>query len=149
MPQSLAQIYIHLAFSTKDRESWISSTVQPRLHAYLAGTLNAIDCPAVEIGGMPDHVHLLFRLGRTVTLSDVVKAAKVESSKWMKEEGATPAFAWQAGYGAFSVSASLLDTTIKYIRNQAEHHATPSFQDEFRALLQRYQIEYNEAYVWD
>lgn len=149
MPQSLAQIYIHLVFSTKDRESWISSTVQPRLHAYLAGTLNAIDCPAVEIGGMPDHVHLLFRLGRTVTLSDVVKSAKVESSKWMKDEGDATAFAWQAGYGAFSVSASMVDTTIEYIRNQAEHHATRSFQDEFRALLQRYQIDYNEAYVWD
>ena len=149
MPQSLAQIYVHLVFSTKDRESFIVPDVQPRLHAYLAGTLNAIDCLALEIGGMPDHVHLLFRLGRTITLSDMVKEAKVESSKWMKEEGGVPMFAWQAGYGAFSVSASQLEVVTEYIRHQEKHHKTRTFQDEFRALLERYQVSYNEAYVWD
>lgn len=149
MPQSLAQIYVHLVFSTKDREPRIVDDVQPRLHAYLAGTLNAIECPALMVGGMPDHVHLLLRLGRTITLSDVVKAAKVESSKWMKEEGGVAGFAWQAGYGAFSVSASQLEVVAQNIRQQKEHHATRTFQEEFRALLERYQINYNEAYVWD
>lgn len=149
MPQSLAQIYVHLVFSTKDRECFIVPDVQPRLHAYLAGTLNAIDCSALEIGGMPDHVHLLFRLGRTITLSDMVKEAKVESSKWMQEEGGVPMFAWQAGYGAFSVSASQLEVVTEYIRHQQEHHKTRTFQDEFRALLERYQVSYNEAYMWD
>lgn len=149
MPQSLSQIYIHLVFSTKDREPWIQPTVQPRLHAYLAGTLNAIDCPALVVGGMPDHVHLLFRLSRKSALSDVVKDAKVESSKWMKDEGGASEFAWQAGYGAFSVSASQLETVTHYIQHQAEHHATRTFQEEFRRMLELYQIDYNEAYVWD
>ena len=149
MPQSLAQIYVHLVFSTKDRASLMPDTIQPRLHAYLAGTFNAIDCPAVQVGGMPDHVHILFRLSRTVTLSDAVKAAKVESSKWMKEEGGVPDFAWQAGYGAFSVSASDVETVTRYIQNQAHHHRARTFQDEFRTLLERYRVEYDEAYVWD
>ena len=149
MPQSLSQIYVHLVFSTKGREPFISTAIQPKLHAYLAGTLNAIDCPAITVGGMPEHVHLLFRLARTMTLSEVVKAAKVESSKWMKEEGGLGEFAWQAGYGAFSVGASQLETVVHYIQNQAEHHAERSFQEEFRRMLGLYQISYNEAYVWD
>ena len=149
MPQSLCQIYVHLVFSTKDRAGWIPSNVQPRLHAYLAGTLNAIGCPAVQVGGMPDHIHILFRLSRTVSISDVVKNVKVESSKWMKDEGQVGHFAWQAGYGAFSVSASRVDEVTRYIQNQAEHHRTKTFQDEFRRLLELYQVEYDEAYVWD
>ncbi len=149
MPQSLSQIYVHLVFSTKDREPCIRAAIQPQLHAYLAGTLNAIDCPALCVGGMPDHVHLFFRLARTTALSDAVKAAKVESSKWMKEQGGIGTFAWQAGYGAFSVSASQVETVTHYIRNQAEHHAERSFQEEFRRMLELYQIAYNEAYVWD
>jgi REP element-mobilizing transposase RayT len=149
MPQSLAQIYIHLVFSTKDRAGLIPPDVRSRLHAYLAGTLNAIDCPAVQVGGMPDHVHILFRLSRTVTISDAVKNAKVESSKWMKDECGVGGFAWQAGYGAFSVSASNVDDVVRYIQNQETHHRGKSFQDEFRRLLELYRVEYNEAYVWD
>lgn len=149
MPQSLSQIYLHLVFSTKDRQPLIGTEVQPRLHAYLAGTLNAIHCPAIQVGGMPDHVHLLFRLSRTVTVADVVKASKVESSKWMKENTSQPQFAWQAGYGVFSVSASQVDTVTHYIANQAEHHQARTFQDEFRKFLENHQIEYDEAYVWD
>lgn len=149
MSQSLAQIYLHLVFSTKDREPLLTEGILPRLHAYLAGTLNALDCPALCVGGMPDHVHLLFRLARTMTISDAVKAAKVESSKWMKEEGRVPAFAWQAGYGVFSVSASQVETVTHYIQNQPQHHARRTFQEEFRRLLEQHQIPYNEAYVWD
>ncbi|TDU66222.1 REP element-mobilizing transposase RayT [Prosthecobacter fusiformis] len=149
MPQSLAQIYVHLVFSTKGRESWVAEMIQPGLYAYLAGTLNAIACPVLCVGGMPDHVHVLFRLARTVALSDAVKAVKVESSKWMKEEGGVGEFAWQGGYGAFSVSASQVEAVTHYIRNQEQHHTGRSFQEEFRKLLDVYQIEYNEAYVWD
>jgi putative transposase len=149
MAQSLSQIYVHLVFSTKGRARFIPTDLEPRLHAYLAGTLNAIECPALKAGGMPDHVHLLFRLARTVSLSDAVRAAKTESSKWMKEEGGVRDFSWQAGYGAFSVSASDVEEVTAYINDQPRHHAVRSFQDEFRRLLQRYQIEYNEAYVWD
>ena len=149
MPQSLAQIYIHLVFSTKERARLIPAETQPRLYAYLAGTLDAIGCPAVQVGGMPDHVHILFRLSRTVTISDVVKSAKVESSKWMKDECGVGDFAWQAGYGAFSVSASNVADVTRYIRDQPEHHRTRSFQDEFRRLLELYKVEFDEAYVWD
>jgi putative transposase len=149
MPQSLAQIYVHLVFSTKDRTPWINATIQARLHAYLAGTLNAIDSPTLIVGGMPDHVHLLFRLPRTTTLADVVKAAKMESSKWMKTEGQVSEFAWQSGYAAFSVSASQVETVTQYIRNQEEHHRTRTFQEEFRKLLEHFQIPYDERYVWD
>ena len=149
MPQSLSQVYVHLVFSTKDRAGLIPANIQTRLHAYVAGTLNAIGCPAVQVGGMPDHIHILFRLSRTVTISDVVKNAKVESSKWMKDECAVSDFAWQAGYAAFSVSASNVDEVTRYIQRQAEHHRVKSFQDEFRRLLELYQVEYDEAYVWD
>ncbi len=149
MPQSLSQIYVHLVFSTKGRARLIPADLQSRLHAYLAGAMNDIGCPAVKIGGMPDHVHILFRLSRTMSLSDAVKTAKVESSKWMKDEGGVREFAWQAGYGAFSVSASDVDDVTDYIRNQEHHHQVLTFQDEFRRLLERYHVEYNEAYVWD
>ena len=149
MPQSLAQIYVHLIFSTKGRARLIPADLQPRLHAYIAGTLDAIECPAVKVGGMPDHLHILFRLSRTLSLSDVVKAVKVESSKWMKDDGGVRDFAWQAGYGAFSVSASDVDEVTAYIANQPEHHKVRTFQDEFRKLLQRYNLQYDEAYVWD
>lgn len=149
MPQSLAQIYVHLVFSTKGRAGLIPAALQTRLHAYLAGACNAMACPAVQVGGMPDHVHVLFRLARTATISDTVKNAKVESSKWMKSEGDVRDFAWQAGYGAFSVSASHVQDVTRYIQNQAEHHHARTFQEEFRRLLELYEVEYDEAYVWD
>ena len=149
MPQSLAQIYVHLVFSTKDRVPQISMEVKPRLHAYLAGACSAIHCEALIVGGVTDHVHLLFRLARTTCLSDAVKDIKVESSKWMKTEAGVQTFAWQAGYGAFSIGASQVDDVTDYIRRQPEHHLRRGFQEEFRMLLQRYGVKYDEAYVWD
>lgn len=149
MPQSLSQIYVHLVFSTAGREPLIVTDVQPLLHAYLAGTLNAIGSPAVVIGGTSDHVHLLFRLSRTMTVSEVVKSVKVESSKWMKENGAVPSFAWQAGYGAFSIGASQVKPVIHYIQTQEKHHAQRSFQEEYRRFLELYGVSYDEAHVWD
>jgi REP element-mobilizing transposase RayT len=149
MPQSLAQIYVHLVFSTKDRVPQISEGVQPRLYAYLAGACSAIHCEALVVGGVADHVHLLFRLARTTCLSDAVKDIKVESSKWMKTDAGIPDFAWQAGYGAFSIGASQVSDVMDYICRQAEHHAKRGFQEEFRLLLKRYGVKYDEAYVWD
>jgi REP element-mobilizing transposase RayT len=149
MPQSLAQIYLHVVFSTKNREPLISAEVQPRLHAYLAGAGNAISCPVVIAGGMADHVHLLVRLSRTLSVSDALKAFKAESSKWMKSDAACPGFVWQAGYGVFSVSASHVEAVTEYIRRQPEHHRRRDFKEEFRELLKRYQVTYDEAYVWD
>jgi putative transposase len=149
MAQSLSQLYIHLVFSTKERAPLIKLEVQARLHAYLAGTCNAIKCPAQKIGGVADHVHLLFRLSRTSSVSDAVKALKTESSKWMKADGGSPDFAWQGGYGAFSISPAHVAAVETYIEHQAEHHRTKTFQEEFRTLLAKYGVSYDEAHVWD
>lgn len=148
MPQSLAQIYIHLVFSTKERIPLIPAETGPRLHAYLAGAGQAIQCPVLMAGGIADHVHLLFRLSKNLALSNAVRELKVESSKWMKEQG-VPSFAWQAGYGAFSIGASQVEAVTDYIRHQERHHRQRTFQEEFRELLRRYQLEFDEAYLWD
>jgi REP element-mobilizing transposase RayT len=148
MPQSLAQIYVHLVFSTKGRVPLIPAEDAPRLHAYLAGAGQAIECPALLVGGVTDHVHILFRLSKNRALSDAVKELKVESSKWMKEQGVRE-FGWQAGYGAFSIGAAQAEAVTEYIRNQEQHHRRRTFQEEFRELLRRYQVEFDEAYVWD
>ena len=150
MPQSLARLLVHLVFSTKNREPFLSSAIQSKLHAYMAATCDHYDCPSLRVGGVADHVHLLFGLARTRALSEVVQAFKTSSSKWIKEQGPELAiFHWQAGYGAFSVSESNSAGVVAYIKDQAEHHRTVSFQEEYRRLLQRHEIAFDERYVWD
>jgi putative transposase len=148
MPQSLARVVVHLVFSTKNREPFITPAHRDRTFGYLAGTLNAIDCPAILVGGMPDHVHMLFVQARTLALSKVVEEVKKESSKWAKVH-VHPRFFWQSGYGAFSVSPSNVRQVEAYIANQERHHRKRSFQDEFRELLKLHEIEWDERYVWD
>lgn len=150
MPQSLSRILIHLVFSTKNRDPVLGRGIQTELHPYLAGTLDRIDCPSLQVGGVEDHVHLFFGLCRTRTVAAVVETVKTSSSKWLKTKG--PEFAgfhWQSGYGAFSVSQSDADQVVSYIRNQAEHHRKMTFQDEYRRLLERYRVTFDEKYVWD
>jgi REP element-mobilizing transposase RayT len=151
MPQSLAQIYVHLIFSTKDREPLLSDdAVRKQTHAYLAGICRQQDCPAVVIGGVADHVHILNRLGRTIDLATLVREIKRDSSKWIKEnDRRLGAFHWQAGYGAFSVSPSHVDALVAYIEAQEQHHRVVSFQDEFRRICKKYGVEIDERYVWD
>lgn len=150
MPQSLSNLLTHVIFSTKHREPFLSETVSDELHAYLVGILNNLNCSSIQVGGFHDHVHLFFRLSRTKTVAEVVEALKTSSSKWIKTKGKEFAgFHWQSGYGAFSVSQSDADAVITYIRNQPEHHRKISFQEEYRRFLERYQIEYDERYVWD
>ena len=149
MAQSLAQIYLHVVFSTKGREDWIGDDCAVDLHSYLAATGDALGCPVLAVGGMPDHVHLLLRLGRGMTISDLMKGLKVESSKWMKRKGGVDEFSWQTGYGVFSVSASQVTKVKEYVLNQEKHHRVSTFQEEFRALLIRYEVDFDEAYVWD
>ena len=150
MPQSLSRILIHLVFSTKNRERILTPAIQTELHPYLAGTLDNIECPSLQVGGVEDHVHLFFGLSRTRTIADVVETVKTSSSKWIKTKGAAFAdFHWQSGYGAFSVSQSDADAVVSYIRNQAQHHQKMTFQDEYRRLLERYQVAFDEKYVWD
>jgi putative transposase len=148
MSQSLARILVHLVFSTKNREPFIAMEQRPRIFGYLGGTLNAINCPVIAVGGVADHVHLLFVLGRTISLSDAVEEVKKASSKWAKEN-IHPGFYWQKGYGAYSVSPSNVEQVKSYIENQEAHHQTMTFQEEFRELLRRHQIEWDERYVWD
>ena len=151
MPQSLSQIYIHLVFSTKDRRKFIHDSIAPDLYSYMASVFHD-ECGshAKLIGGVDDHLHSLFDLSRTWCVADVVKVVKTSTSKWMKKQDRRlRVFEWQTGYGAFSVSRSNVRKVEEYIRNQKEHHRRQDFKNEFRGLLERHDVEYDERYVWD
>jgi len=151
MAQSLARLWTHLIFSTKERHPFLSdSTVRNDMHRYLATVLRTHDCHTMIVGGCADHIHALFALSRNYAIKDVVKEVKRTSSSWIKTvERRYSKFRWQAGYGAFSVSQSHVSEVLRYIQNQEEHHRRKTFQDEFRTFLKRYEIEYDEKYVWD
>lgn len=151
MPQSLSAVYNHLVFSTKDRRPFLKDKeIRDELHAYLAGVSNQVDCPLIIVGGVEDHVHLLARQARTISLADWIKELKRVSSLWIKERDVQHAkFSWQSGYGAFSVSVSKLEAVREYILNQEQHHRRKTFQDEFRAILTKHAVEWDEQYVWD
>ena len=152
MPQSLAQIYVHMVFSTKNRRPWLhSDDLRDQLYAYMATILrDNVDSPALIINGVEDHLHVLVRLSRRFAVMKIVQECKTETSKWLKRQiPAGKEFAWQAGYGAFSVSASLVEDVKKYIQNQPQHHQRMTFQDEFRELCRRHGLEWDERYAWD
>jgi putative transposase len=144
---SSAQNHIHLVFSTKQRLRLISKDVQPRLWAYIAGICKKNKMTVFAVGGMADHIHILFRLPPTLSLVRAVTLIKSNSSKWMKETKKT--FAWQEGYGAFSVSSSNVSKVIRYIDQQEVHHRKKSFEDEFVALLKKHRVEFDPKYVFD
>ena len=149
MPQSLSKIYLHLIFSTKNREPIITSQNQKPLNNYIAGILKNLGLHAIEINGTADHIHILCQFSRTITVADLIRDLKSNSTKWYQSENPQSSFAWQNGYGAFSVSHSDVGKVRNYIQNQEEHHRTKSFQEEYRLFLDRYQIPYDEQYVWD
>jgi REP element-mobilizing transposase RayT len=151
MPQSLAQIYIHIVFSTKDRRADLQdAAVREETHSYLGGTCNNLGCPVLRVGGVADHVHVLCRLGRTITIADLVKELKRDSSQWLKTRAPALAdFYWQNGYGAFSVSPGHVEALLEYIARQEDHHRKTTFQDEFRRLLRKYGVEWDERYIWN
>jgi REP element-mobilizing transposase RayT len=152
MAQSLANVVVHLVFSTKLRTPWLGDKVmRAQLHAYMATILrDCVDSPALVIGGVEDQVHALLLLSRKYALMDVVKEAKTETSKWLKKQPAgSAAFAWQGGYGVFSVSESNVSQVRRYIENQEEHHRRMSFQDEFRELCRRHGVQLDERYAWE
>jgi putative transposase len=148
MPQSLSFMLEHLVFSTKDRAGVLTKSIQSELHPYMATLVRDLKCEAFLVGGAEDHVHLAIGLSRTISMADLVEGVKVESSKWLKTKG-IPYFAWQRGYGVFSVGPRDLDALLRYIRNQEEHHRRQSFQDEYRSFLNRYGMKFDERYVWD
>jgi putative transposase len=147
MPQSLANVIVHAVFSTKHRNPIIAGEIQPRLHEYVGGILRSIDCPPIQIGGIEDHIHILFRMNRTVTIAQTMEKIKTSSSKWMKVHVSD--FSWQNGYGIFSLSQSDLGSAIKYVQHQVEHHKIRTFQDEFRELMTEHGLPIDERYVWD
>jgi REP element-mobilizing transposase RayT len=150
MPQSLANILVHLVFSTKDRAQWIADEWRDDLHGYIGGIIRRCGSDLLAAGSVEDHIHLLFPLPRTITVADLVKEIKTGSSRWIHDGPLRPKdFHWQAGYGVFSISPGHKTDVIRYIADQREHHRTFSFQEEFRRLLAKYEIPHDERYVWD
>jgi REP element-mobilizing transposase RayT len=125
--------FVHCIFSTKDRHDTIPAALIERLWSYLGGIVRKIDCDRIAVGGTANHVHLLLALRPTTRLAEIMQKLKANSSRWLGEQGVN--FEWQKGYGAFSVSPSMLEVVKKYIRNQAEHHRKRNFEEEFRTLL--------------
>src|SRR5512140_1545909 len=129
MPQSLSKVIVHITFSTKNREPFLDSNVRPRMHAYLATICRDLGVELVRVGGVADHVHIVTTLPRTLSQAQLIEQIKKTSSKWIKAVDARyRTFAWQRGYGAFSVSPSQLDAVLQYIDGQKEHHRTRTFQ---------------------
>lgn len=150
MGQSLVKNYIHIVFSTKHREPLIYPPHEQALHAYLAAICKQLECPPVKIGGYADHIHILCMLSKKIALMKLVEEVKGHSSKWMKtKHPSLGSFYWQDGYGAFSVNPSEVDAVIKYIANQHVHHERKNFQEEYRQFLKKYEVEYDDRYVWD
>src|SRR5215216_6494714 len=150
MPQSLSKLILHVIFSTKDREPWLDSNVRQRMHAYLATIYRDLGADFVHVGGVSDHVHVVTTLPRTLSQAQLIEQIKKTSSKWIKALDVWyRGFAWQRGYGAFSVSPSQLEAVRRYIDGQQEHHRTRTFQEEYRELLRKHTIDFDERYVWD
>jgi putative transposase len=151
MAQSLSKILIHTVFSTKERQPFLADReLRDETHRYLGGILNSLECQSLAVGGVADHVHLLSTLARTCTAADMVKEVKRVSSAWLKKKSKSlEQFAWQTGYGVFSIGESQVPAVKRYIANQDEHHRRASFQDEFREMLMLYGVEFDERYVWE
>jgi REP element-mobilizing transposase RayT len=151
MPQSLSRVWLHLVFSTKDRRAYLQQEkFRNEMFPMLSHHVEQMGCTPVRAGGWIDHVHVVCGLSRTVTIAQLVEGIKTETSKWAKKAPhSISTFSWQAGYGAFSVSQSNLSRVLTYVDNQPEHHRQLSFQDEFRSLCKRHEIEIDERYVWD
>jgi putative transposase len=140
---------IHLIFSSKNHEKRISEELQTRLWPYMAGIAGNHGFEAIKVGGVDDHAHALLLLPPALPLAKAVQVLKSCSSKWINEtKAAGRDFAWQEGYGAFSVSASQTEGVIRYIAGQAAHHAKRSYEDEFLDFLKKYGVSYDAAYVF-
>ncbi len=150
MASTLTSILLHITFSTKSRLPLIPQHVEPELFAYIGGICRNAKSPLLAMNGVPDHVHMLVSLSKTVALSDLMLGLKRDSSKWIKESvPALQQFAWQDGYFAFSIGQSGVAGLTEYIASQKHHHATVDYKDEIRAFLRKYEIEWDERYVWD
>ena len=149
MSQSLSKLYIHLVFQTKSTSALIRKEEMKELFAYMGAVIKDNDSIPIVINGMPNHVHILCVMSKNISLSKLVEEIKRHSSRWIKTKNIHyKNFAWQGGYGGFSVSQSLHDKTKKYIENQEEHHTKKTFQKEYLMFLKKYNIDYDEKYLW-
>jgi putative transposase len=146
MPQSLSNVLLHVVFSTKHRQPFLKSPeIRKELFAYMAKVLDEIECPALLVNGVEDHVHILNLLSRNLAMKKMVEQIKTSTSKWIKGKGLTyRSFYWQAGYGVFSVSESRKNQVLNYIRNQEQHHKRQTYQDEFRQLCEKHGLAIDE-----
>lgn len=150
MPQSLAQLLVHLVFSTKDREPWLAESEREELHAYIGGIVTGQNGVLLLAGSVADHIHLLLAHPRTCSPAELVQEIKTSSTKWLKTKGRNYAkFHWQGGYGIFSVSPSHRAALENYMANQTEHHQKVTFQEEYLRLLAKYEVPFDERYIWD
>jgi putative transposase len=149
MAHTYTSLLIHIIFSTSGRAPLLTDVIRLDVHAYLGGILRELDAIPIAIGGTADHVHLLARLPPNLALADCLRIVKTNSSRWVKVRWPQRrSFAWQGGYGAFSVSESRRGAVIRYIRDQAQHHRRISFQEEFLALLKNHRVEFDQRYIW-
>lgn len=150
MSGTYSNILLHVVFSTKNREPFITPDLRERLYPIVGGIVRDERGDLLTIGGMPDHVHLLVRWNTKTSVADLMRNVKARSSKWVHETYAHHArFAWQVGYGAFSVSASQKEHVRAYIEHQEEHHRRWTFKEEYLEFLRAHEIEFDERYVWD
>ena len=149
MPQSLVKMLAHIVFSTKDRIKIITPEIEAELFGYIGGIIRNNGARMIIAGGTLDHLHLLVSLGR-IDIGELIGDIKRDSSRWMKKQDPRfSQFYWQRGYGAFSIGQSQVAAVSKYIQNQKEHHKEQTFQDEFRVLCRKYDVEIDERYCWD
>lgn len=147
MPQSLVRILVHIVFSTKNRENLILPNIENSLYAYIHGIIENKRAKLLIANGTMNHAHFLISLGR-IDVSELIGVIKRESSVWAKQQGVSN-FYWQKGYGAFSIGESQVPNVMRYIRDQKLKHDERSYEDEFRALCRKYNVEFDERYVWD
>ena len=149
MAHTFTNLLVHLVFSTKDRRPSIDAQLKPTLFPYMGGIVREMKGKALAVNGTENHVHILAKLPSTLSIAEVVRVLKTNSSRWVHEKGyAGHGFAWQVGYGAFSVSQSNVESVIRYIATQEEHHRNVSFQDEYLSFLRKHEIEFDERYIW-
>ncbi len=149
MPQSLVKNYLHIVFSTKNREDKIKKCDLESVFKYMAGIVNNYECDTICIGGTQNHIHALINLSKNYSLKDILRLMKGNTSRWLNHAMGYNDFDWQDGYAAFSVSQSQLTTVVNYIKNQEAHHKEQTFKEEVVGFLNKYQLEYDDRYFWD
>ncbi len=150
MPNTYSQIYIQIVFAVKGRQNQISKHHREELHKYITGIVHHREQKMLSVFAMPDHVHLLVGLKPNISISDLVRDVKAGSSKFITDsQWVNGKFNWQDGFGAFSYSKGQIDKVIKYIAHQEEHHKKMTFKEEYLDMLKKYEIEYNEKYLFE